>query len=45
MSKEKVHTESDRTYNPMNQPIAPRPKPKPKNKKKKKKTVYKRRKK
>ena len=33
MSKEKVHTESDRTYNPMNQPTAPRPKPKPKNKK------------
>jgi hypothetical protein len=35
MSKEKVHTESDRTYNPMNQPTAPRPKPKPKPKNKK----------
>ena len=35
MSKEKVHTESDRTYNPMNQPTAPRPKPKPKSTKKK----------
>ena len=33
MSKEKVHTESDRTYNPMNQPTAPRSKPKPKKKK------------
>jgi len=33
MSKEKVHTESDYTYNPMKQPTAPRPKPKPKKKK------------
>ena len=33
MDKEKVHTESDQTYNPMDRPTAPRPKVKPKKKK------------
>ena len=36
MDKEKVHTESDQTYNPMDRPTAPRPKVKPKKKKLKK---------
>jgi len=35
MNKEKVHTESDQTYNPMDRPTAPRPKVKPTKKKKK----------
>mgnify|MGYP003646423045 CR=1 FL=1 len=34
MDKEKVHTESDQTYNPMDRPTAPRPKVKPTKKKK-----------